>query len=200
MRKYMNVWKLGGDDFMEVFRQGALCKWFTPLFCVQAAYTPNQKVTTDYLLTKLIEFFIGTSVCMTSNAIRWRVVGKLSRLISICQVYLKMEQENTVLHRTGTTPCMARNLLQTALPGVTMDHLYAYEVESWLYILLHVFLGYTDIAPPSYPLKAWMDSNWEKVYDKKLLFFSLHEGGFLSYLSKVRCYYFLSTLLKSTCF
>jgi hypothetical protein len=97
------------------------------------------------------------------------------------------EHGATSKHRTGTTPFMARNLLQTAPPGVIVDHLYAYEVESWLYILLHVFLGYTDIAPPGHPLEAWTDSNWEKVYDKKHLFFNLHEGSFLAYLPKVRC-------------
>src|ERR1700742_295542 len=50
-------------------------------------------------------------------------------------------------HRTGTGPFMARELLADAPEGVMVSHVYADELESWLYILLHVQLGYTDVAP-----------------------------------------------------
>jgi hypothetical protein len=97
------------------------------------------------------------------------------------------EHGATSKHRTGTTPFMARALLQTAPPGIIVEHVYACEVESWLYILLHVFLGYTDRAPPGHPLKEWTNSNWQRVFEQKKSFFNLDAEGFLAYLARVRC-------------
>jgi hypothetical protein len=81
---------------------------------------------------------------------------------------------------------MARDLLRNPLPGVIVDHIYAYELESWLYILLHICLGYTNVAPDGDPLKAWRSSDWSYAANFKGLFLSADESGYISVMDSVR--------------
>jgi hypothetical protein len=55
---------------------------------------------------------------------------------------------------------------------VTIEHAYAHELESWLSILIHIHLGYTDIAPGNQPLKGWWETSWDTVASKKEDFFN----------------------------
>jgi hypothetical protein len=89
----------------------------------------------------------------------------------------------TSKHRTGTTPFMARELLDSPPEGVTVEHVYAHELESWLYILLHVQLGYTNRAPKGNPLKGWWVLDWHRVFEKKELFFTTKRIGYKQYLT-----------------
>jgi hypothetical protein len=78
-------------------------------------------------------------------------------------------REATSKHRTGTAPFMAMQLLAKRAPlGVT--HIYAYELESWFYILLHIALGYTHEVPKKDLLCAWRSRSWDIIFDQKLLF------------------------------
>jgi hypothetical protein len=78
-------------------------------------------------------------------------------------------REATSKHRTGTAPFMAIQLLDKRAPlGVT--HIYAYELESWFYILLHISLGYTHEVPKKDLLRAWRSRSWDTIFDMKYLF------------------------------
>jgi len=106
------------------------------------------------------------------------------------------QREATSKHWTGTAPFMARELLGTPPRGVEVQHVFPHELESWLYILLHILLGYTDSAPTDDPLKAWVKANWETVFVEKGAFFNHNPTGYIRYTSGVReCVFLLSVRL-----
>ena len=83
----------------------------------------------------------------------------------------------TSKHRTGTGPYMARELLQE-LPKprggekpIVVKHEYAYELESWMYIMVFAMLGYGSESRLGVDLlKAWRSSNWTTIGEQKSLF------------------------------
>jgi hypothetical protein len=92
----------------------------------------------------------------------------------------------TSKHRTGTTPFMARDLLQRPPHGVIVEHIYAYEVESWLYIFLHILLGYKATVPSEDPLKEWRTGDWNYVATQKDLFLTDQlKSGYPKYMKLV---------------
>jgi hypothetical protein len=91
----------------------------------------------------------------------------------------------TSKHRTGTTPFMARDLLQRPPPGVIVEHIYAFEVESWLYIFLHILLGYTATSPSNDPLKDWRMGDWDYVAQQKDLFLTNQITGYIKFMKFV---------------
>lgn len=98
-------------------------------------------------------------------------------------------------HRTGTGPYMARELLADAPEGVVVHHVYAHELESWLYILLHVQLGCTNEIDQAREqlLKDWRSVSWQTISEKKQVFFCSDKDGFDKYLDAV--WRFANTLL-----
>jgi len=94
---------------------------------------------------------------------------------------LRHREENRVAtskHRTGTTPFMARELLMNPQEGVVVRHTFAHELESWVYILVHVLVGYTYDPPKGHPLREWAHSDWERACEKKELFFGDSPAGY----------------------
>ena len=101
-------------------------------------------------------------------------------------------REATSKHRTGTGPYMARELLDNALKGVVVEHVYAHELESWLYILLQILLRYPKHTAGD-PLKLWQSTSQQVILEKKILIFSGQSGDHMTFSDKVR------VLLIHTC-
>lgn len=81
----------------------------------------------------------------------------------------KTTREGTGNHQTGTASFKAMQLLdKRAPPGAT--HIFAYELESWFYILLHIALGYTNEVPKKDLLSAWRSRSWDIIFKEKFLF------------------------------
>jgi hypothetical protein len=80
-------------------------------------------------------------------------------------VILDETMQNTGMtseYRTGKAPFMARELLMD-LPrpaageeSIELTHVYAYELESWMYIILFILLGYRfEPSPEKDILRGW---------------------------------------------
>src|SRR6185437_458619 len=92
--------------------------------------------------------------------------------LSAVLMHLEENRVATSKHRTGTTPFMARELLKKPPDGVVVRHIFAHELESWLYTLVHVLLGYTNDTPEGDPLRNWALSDWDRVHIEKNDFFN----------------------------
>jgi hypothetical protein len=64
---------------------------------------------------------------------------------------------------------MAMQLLDKRAPLEVM-YIYAYDLESWFYILLHIALGYTHEVPKKDLLCAWRSRCWDTIFEKKNYF------------------------------
>ena len=94
---------------------------------------------------------------------------------------------NSNKHQTGMAPFMARALLSIVPEGVNFQHQFSYDLESWLYIFLHVTLGYTPESPRGHPLRRWWKRDWNDVLNAKHAFFTSvwSEFGYLTILDSV---------------
>lgn len=64
-------------------------------------------------------------------------------------------------------------------------HLYVFELESWLYIFVHVLLGCVGFIPGRHPLRNLYDRNWDIISEKKDQLFRDGLNGYQLYLKLV---------------
>jgi len=95
---------------------------------------------------------------------RWKAVlidHDLSTILSADE-----ERQANNKHRTGTAPFMARELLKEAPPGVMIEHVYAHELESWLYPYLYPLKIYKGCAIES-PIERIVEIFMERYCGQK---------------------------------
>jgi len=90
--------------------------------------------------------------------------------------------EHSSIHRSGTAPFMALDLLRPKACKQELEH----DFESALYIMLWVALGYKGWKPPvtGDPLSDWRRGTWSQICKTKASFFNTDlEEDFLSLIT-----------------
>lgn len=85
---------------------------------------------------------------------------------------------------------MARHLLRDLhhMDDLLLDHQYVFELESWLYIFIHVVTSCVDVVG-DHPLRKWHNQNWDAIHSEKEALFSNGVAGFEFYLDLTRNFY-----------